>query len=201
MTNFKRPYLALSVSEFWKRWHISLSTWFKDYVYIPLGGNRTKKYRWYLNLFLTFLISGLWHGANWTFVVWGGLNGLYLIIEIILQKRKAPLPVIRILITFMLINFSWIFFRSNSITDSVIIIQKIFTQPGNLYIGSGDDIAASIYAVIAISCLVILEIKNEYLKNLFKVNSLTKLIGYAFLIFIILYVGVFDESQFIYFQF
>ncbi len=80
--NFKRPYFSKSISEFWRRWHISLSTWFRDYLYIPLGGNRVVKWRWYYNLFITFLVSGFWHGANWTFLVWGGLHGAYLIIAI-----------------------------------------------------------------------------------------------------------------------
>ena len=92
MTNFRRPYLSKSVTEFWRRWHISLSTWFKDYVYISLGGNRSRtQVRVYLNLFITFLISGFWHGANWTFVMWGGLNGLYLMIEnAVRAARPAP---------------------------------------------------------------------------------------------------------------
>src|SRR5207253_8641852 len=82
MTNFNKPYHARSVSEFWKRWHISLSTWFRDYLYKPLGGNRTSRNRWYFNLFVTFLVSGIWHGANWTFVVWGALNGFYVLSSI-----------------------------------------------------------------------------------------------------------------------
>ncbi|PIV92368.1 MAG: membrane-bound O-acyltransferase family protein, partial [Flavobacteriaceae bacterium CG17_big_fil_post_rev_8_21_14_2_50_33_15] len=144
MTNFCRPYFASSISEFWTRWHISLSTWFKDYVYIPLGGNRVVKWRWLFNLFITFLISGLWHGANWTFVFWGALNGCYLILEAIVFKRRRD-GIFNIVFTFILINFAWIFFRANSITEALYIIKKIGTSPGQLYIGSGDDITASIY--------------------------------------------------------
>ena len=88
MNNFKRPYFAKSISEFWSRWHISLSTWFRDYLYFPLGGNRVYRYRWYFNLFIVFLISGIWHGANWTFVIWGALNGLYLVFSIVSQKYR-----------------------------------------------------------------------------------------------------------------
>ena len=86
MDNFKRPYFSKSISEFWKRWHISLSSWFRDYLYIPLGGNKVMKWRWYYNLFITFLISGFWHGANWTFIAWGALHGTYLITAIILKN-------------------------------------------------------------------------------------------------------------------
>jgi alginate O-acetyltransferase complex protein AlgI len=88
MKNFRRPYLAQSIAEFWKRWHISLSTWFRDYLYIPLGGNRVGKWRWYYNLFVVFMVSGLWHGANWTFVVWGALHGLYLVFAIVTQSHR-----------------------------------------------------------------------------------------------------------------
>lgn len=91
MDNFKRPYFSRSISEFWKRWHISLSTWFKDYLYIPLGGNRVAIPRWYANLFIVFLVSGLWHGANWTFVIWGALHGIYLILEMVLLPYKNKL--------------------------------------------------------------------------------------------------------------
>jgi len=89
MKNFDRPYFSKSVAEFWKRWHISLSSWFRDYLYISLGGSRVSRPRWYFNLFFTFLISGLWHGANWTYVVWGGLNGLYLIMETLLPGQRG----------------------------------------------------------------------------------------------------------------
>lgn len=204
MTNFRRPYFSASVSEFWTRWHISLSTWFRDYLYIPLGGNRVGKFRWLFNLFITFLISGLWHGANWTFVIWGALNGLYLILEIVVFKKKRK-GLFNVLFTFILINFSWIFFRANSIENAFYIIKKVFTSPGHLYIGSGDDITASLYATLAIAILLIVEMKKEYFDTIFSISNnkfeLVRLIGYAVLIYIILYFGVFGKSQFIYFQF
>lgn len=136
MTNFRRPYFSSSVSEFWTRWHISLSTWFRDYLYIPLGGNRVSKPRWLFNLFITFLVSGLWHGANWTFVVWGALNGFYLILEVLLFKERKK-NLLNVLVTFVLINFAWIFFRANSIGDAFYIIKTIATNLGDLYIGRG----------------------------------------------------------------
>jgi len=139
MTNFRRPYHANSISDFWKRWHISLSTWFRDYLYIPLGGNRVTIPRWYLNLFIVFLVSGLWHGASWTFVIWGGLHGLYLIISIITKKWRAKLVsfsklnrlprlhyALQTVFVFALVNIGWVFFRANSFSDAILILKKIY---------------------------------------------------------------------------
>lgn len=142
--NFNRPYLAVSIRDFWRRWHISLTSWFTDYVYIPLGGNRCKLWRWTLNVLIVFLLSGLWHGAALTFVVWGGIHGLYQIIGrikgIILgkleEKGNLKLPksdnpamlFLRRAVTFALVCLAWIFFRGNSITDCGIILSKIFTD-------------------------------------------------------------------------
>ncbi|MCX6060485.1 MAG: MBOAT family protein [Chloroflexi bacterium] len=140
MVNFKRPYLSLSFSEFWKRWHISLSSWFRDYLYIPLGGNRVPPWRWQLNLAIVFLVSGLWHGAGWTFVVWGALHGLYIILEIKLQnlqnvllhKTRIKLPIwgtnfLRRLVVFVFVCYAWIFFRAPSIQSAFFIAAKVFT--------------------------------------------------------------------------
>lgn len=138
MTNFNKPYFARSIHEFWSRWHISLSTWFRDYVYIPLGGSRVPLNRHYFNLFITFLISGLWHGANWTFVAWGALNGLYLICGQATKKMRQSLlfflripedrffiVFVNILFTFFLTNIAWIFFRAASIKDAFSILAKL----------------------------------------------------------------------------
>lgn len=138
MDNFKRPYFSKSISEFWKRWHISLSSWFRDYLYIPLGGNRVSSWRLYFNIFVTFLISGFWHGANWTFIIWGALNGVYLmggqmtkdlrkklIRKIKLDKFPRLHKCFQIAITFILICFAWIFFRANNVKDSFYIIGHI----------------------------------------------------------------------------
>ncbi|MBF0229090.1 MAG: MBOAT family protein [Desulfamplus sp.] len=138
--NFRHPYFAASLREFWQRWHISLSTWFRDYVYIPLGGKRVVKWRFYYNLFITFLVSGLWHGANWTFVIWGGLHGLYLIIENIVEEFFSNIfkttwnsienttfyKAIRVAITLFLVNYAWIFFRANTVSDAFSITGKMF---------------------------------------------------------------------------
>ena len=143
MENFKRPYFSKSISEFWKRWHISLSTWFRDYLYIPLGGSKVVKWKWYYNLFITFLVSGFWHGANWTFIVWGALHGTYLISSIILSKPKEKIlnflklktlqfhKLYQVGFTFLLATFAWIFFRANTITDAIYVITHLFTDLGD----------------------------------------------------------------------
>ena len=129
--NFKRPYFSKSIREFWQRWHITLSTWFRDYVYIPLGGNRTIKWKWHYNILITFLVSGLWHGANWTFVIWGALHGTYLVTALILSNPKKIISSFLkkqntflnkfsdVAITFILVSFAWIFFRANNIEDAL----------------------------------------------------------------------------------
>ncbi|MCX6760678.1 MAG: MBOAT family protein [Candidatus Nealsonbacteria bacterium] len=147
MNNFTRPYFSKSVSDFWRRWHISLSTWFRDYVYIPLGGSRVSNLRHYFNLFVSFLVSGLWHGANWTFLIWGALNGIYMILEAMTVKvrekiiwliklNKAPVlyKIIQVFTTFSLISFSWIFFRANSVNEAFYIIRNLFTGVPSLFL-------------------------------------------------------------------
>lgn len=141
MENFNTPYFSVSIADFWHRWHISLSTWFRDYVYIPLGGNRCSKVKKYRNLFVTFLTSGLWHGANWTYVIWGGLHGLYQIAGDCLKPVKAKIAercgiktdaesyrLGQILITFCLTAFAWIFFRAESVAEALYYLQRMFTR-------------------------------------------------------------------------
>jgi len=139
MKNFRHPYFAKSISEFWRRWHVSLSTWFRDYLYIPLGGNRVSSSRWAVNLFMTFLVSGLWHGANWTFVIWGALHGLYMVLERFaspiwsrfnltdLSPRFSGLgDKLSMLSTFLLVSFAWIFFRANNLQDAWYVVSHLF---------------------------------------------------------------------------
>ena len=138
MENFDCPYYAETVAEFWRRWHISLSSWFKDYLYIPLGGNRKGTVRKYINTMIVFLVSGLWHGANWTYVIWGGLNGVYQVIGGLLTPLKKKihqfipwleksklLKLPRILVTFVLVDFAWIFFRADSLEHAKNVIDRI----------------------------------------------------------------------------
>ncbi len=144
MDNFKQPYFAENIGDFWQRWHVSLSTWFRDYLYIPLGGNRVSKRRWHINILTTFVVSGLWHGANWTFVIWGALHGLYYVVArwtapararacaaVGLGRAPCLHRALRILIIFHLVTFAYIFFRANHLQDAVHFIAALFTPaPG-----------------------------------------------------------------------
>ncbi len=145
MLNFERPYRARSIKEFWARWHISLSSWFRDYLYIPLGGNRCSRARNYLNIFIVFLVSGLWHGASWTFVLWGALHGVYQIVGALTKAPREKLCSLLHInknsllfafwqraVTFALVCFSWILFRANSISDALTLIGKLFSPWGSL---------------------------------------------------------------------
>lgn len=142
MENFNTPYFAHNIRDFWSRWHISLSTWFRDYLYIPLGGNKKGKLRKALNLMIVFLVSGFWHGIGWNYICWGGIHGLYHIIsdwtKAFSEKIKEKMNVktdcfswsfLQMTITFVLVVFAWIFFRSSSITDALIYIKRIFVRP------------------------------------------------------------------------
>lgn len=202
MQNFNRPYFARSIKEFWSRWHISLSTWFKDYLYIPLGGNRVKFTRHLFNLFITFFISGIWHGANWTFLIWGSLHGMYLVIETISRKYfKINTPyVFDLFKTLILVLFAWIFFRANNVADAFLIVTKIFTEFGQVYV----DLTVMSYIGIGVGILLMKEIKDEFGFNLSLSNSKHKSIRFIYyisMISLILLLGVFDNSQFIYIQF
>lgn len=204
--NFNHPYLSLSVKEFWRRWHISLSSWFSDYVYIPLGGSRCSQTKHYRNLFYTMLISGLWHGANWTFVCWGGLHGLFLVCnsfysKLIHQKSFSP-KIIRIVLTYFFVSFAWIFFRANNISDAFTIIIKIFTEQGPLF--KGDGIPALILPLIMIGILLVKEIKDEYnirIPLMHNPRWYISIPASAIIIIVILLCAEFNSGQFIYFQF
>lgn len=208
MDNFKRPYFAKNINDFWSRWHISLSTWFRDYVYIPLGGNRIGKQKNYRNILITFLVSGFWHGANWTFILWGALHGTYSVISKVfniakLKNRKLSfLNITFIILNFCVVGLFWIFFRANTMNDAFNIIYKIFTSQGIPFIGSSTTL---IYGFIGLIVLFASEFVEEYYPSVFVDDSGVKttlnIIYYAFLTLLILAIGVFDGSQFIYFQF
>ncbi len=214
MENFRQPYFAQSAREFWARWHISLSTWFRDYLYIPLGGNRVPFGRYLLNLMIVFVVSGLWHGANWTFVIWGGLHGLYVVVEALLHRRPTiiQLPAaIKVLITFALVSFAWIFFRANSFADAGYVVTHLFafnngtlTEPfaGGL-LGAHVEFALSL-ALIALLLLVDGLIARVGFERLFRalpgtLRWATYYAAGAAVIFSGLY-GV-GAQQFIYFKF
>lgn len=194
MTNFERPYMANSVSEFWRRWHISLSTWFRDYVYIPLGGNRCSISRNRLNLLITFTVSGLWHGANWTFVVWGFLNGLFQIID---KKLKVK----SVILTFILMTIAWTFFRANTMNDAIQALGMMFIPKGELYL---PQMSLLLYIVMGVAILIFCDIiwerkgRHPLFENRY---IIVRFVSYIMLTVMILAFGVFDGGQFIYFQF
>ena len=209
MENFHRPYFAKSIKEFWRRWHISLSTWFKDYLYIPLGGNRVGHYRHLWNLFVTFLVSGIWHGANLTFVLWGSLHGLYQIVGI---EKNRLLPKVNVskrlhavfncLVTFVLVMFAWIFFRANDLHSAFSIIAKIFTDRGPLFTGEG--IPSLLLGFMCIGILMLKEIKDEMSIKVHALNSKNywvRIISISLFIAFIILTASFNGGAFIYFQF
>lgn len=207
--NFSRPYFAKTVTDFWHRWHISLTTWFRDYIYFPLGGNRCKKSRWMLNTMIVFLISGLWHGAAYTFIIWGALHGGCMVVERLiygdkikmLSKRLSIGNTFRILLTFAIINFAWIFFRAEHLDNALLIFRKIFTEPGHLFI----DPDTLFYGFIFASLIFCIDFTDEFFKGKIKLinnkNVLIRWSTYVTLIVMILLFGVLDGGSFIYFQF
>lgn len=218
MENFRRPYFAKSIREFWQRWHISLSTWFRDYVYIPLGGSRQVKWRWYYNLLLTFFLSGLWHGANWTFVIWGALHGCYLVIENITgsfqnriathfstDKNSFTNRAIRVTITMTMICFAWIFFRANSLADACNVVRKMFlinsSDLGIAIVG----LPSFLRILLLLSILFtvdIMERKQPLQEIIVKQPLLVRWVTYITLFWAIIVAGVFGiQQEFIYFQF
>lgn len=204
MENFHRPYFACSVGEFWHRWHISLSTWFKDYVYIPLGGNRVSKMRNYLNLLVTFIVSGIWHGANWTFFCWGTLHGCLLCLEKALGIGKRKYAGARRFchwaVTFMLVCMAWILFRANTMNDALTVITGIFTNPG----APKPEFANFIAIALAMTVLLTKEFNDEYHWKYSFAESSSWFVRHVYLILMIAYIilfGVLGGDQFIYFQF
>jgi D-alanyl-lipoteichoic acid acyltransferase DltB (MBOAT superfamily) len=220
MTNFNKPYHSKSVSEFWKRWHISLSTWFRDYLYISLGGNRVTIPRWYLNLFIVFLVSGLWHGANWTFIVWGALHGFYLIFGIATEKIRRrinkkllldKIPALSTLVTFILVCFAWIFFRADNVKIAFYIASHIITglpaiirHPHNLiqYFGIEKKELILCFVVIFLLEAVHLIQRKIDIVQYFKARPIYfRWAIYLCILGIAFFFGIFEKRQFIYFQF
>lgn len=227
MENFEAPYLATSVAQFWRRWHISLTSWFKDYLYIPLGGSRKGKLRKYVNILIVFLTSGLWHGAALPFVAWGGINGLYQIIGDILKpvrEKAATLlaikkgtwsnKVLSVLVTFALVDFAWIFFRARGIMEAFAIIRNMMTRnfwvlfDGSLF-NCGLESKDFNVIIVALTVLFV----SDYFKNR-KISVINEIINqgfwfrciwYVFALGVILLYGIWGPgyvaSNFIYFQF
>jgi D-alanyl-lipoteichoic acid acyltransferase DltB (MBOAT superfamily) len=203
-TNFKTPYLAYSIPDFWRRWHISLTTWFKDYIYIPLGGSKKGLYFTILNTCIIFLISGIWHGANWTYVVWGIINAIYFIPFLFFKVNKPNtfwLEVIMILFTFLLINFSWIFFRANSISDALQYINAIFS---NIHLPIHNNFwgISILFPIVILIFIEALYFKEKGVHFLYIPNHYIRWALYLFISFCILMTQSYHQStEFIYFQF
>lgn len=205
INNFNRPYFSSSLTEFWKRWHISLTRWLRDYVYIPLGGNRKGNTRTYGNILTTFLVSGIWHGANFTFIIWGAIHGIVQCLERFFNISKAPrkwVAVIRIIVTFLIVNFAWIFFRLPSVHDAWQVVVRICTcAPGARMALSNTDMLLLGFALIS---LVTVEIVQEYFPKVSLLrhsNIVVRCATIVALIVCILTVGVLDSGQFIYVNF
>jgi D-alanyl-lipoteichoic acid acyltransferase DltB (MBOAT superfamily) len=230
MENFRRPYLSKGIGEFWNRWHISLSTWFRDYVYIPLGGNRVSKTRWYANLVIVFLVSGLWHGAAWTFIVWGALHGTYLIVGIVTASYREALwarvmqpatagvraagPTVlvsdglkrflQILLTFHLVCFAWIFFRAASIQDAFLLIRNLFTTTSSsLTLPSvpGTELLLSLGVIGVLLIMHLVERRHNMRRVLAEQPVWVKTAVYCGLVLGVVFLGKWEAQQFIYFQF
>ena len=211
MKNFEQPYLSRNITEFWRRWHISLSSWLKDYLYISLGGNRKSVIRTYINLMITMLLGGLWHGASWNFVIWGGLHGLYLSFhKLILGKKKIKpdkiskfnfYDIINIVVTYILVLFTWIFFRSTSWDTTKLFFSKISSWEASentfLFISIAVSyllitIIIDLFEYLSDSHTALLNIKS----NGIKIGILTALLLVTFI-----YMFQAEPLPFIYFQF
>ena len=204
INNFKRPYFSVSITDFWRRWHISLSRWLRDYVYIPMGGSRCSKPRVYWNIFVTFLVSGLWHGANWTYIVWGILHGVCQIIEKGFGWHKKEYlggaRLFRITLTFCIVSFAWIVFRSSSIVDAFGFIARFASSSGHLF-ASGSTL---IYTFIALIPVATFEVLCEFFPTTYRRLFNTRWLrwcAYLVVFTLLMLIGVFDGSSFIYVSF
>lgn len=218
MKNFAFPYFSRDIAEFWRRWHISLSTWFRDYLYIPLGGSRVSKRKVILNTFIIFLVSGFWHGANWTFIVWGGLHALYFLplllrnknrrhIEVVAAYKNWPtyLEMLQMGFTFLITTIAWIFFRANNLNHAYIILKKIFS-PSLFTIPDFAGRLDAFWVLVIIGLFMLIEWayrNRDYAFQNFQnqLNRKSRLVTYYFIVLAIMIFGQFSMNEFIYFQF
>ena len=230
MRNFHHPYFSQNVTQFWRNWHISLSTWFMDYIYIPLGGSRKGKIRTYINLLVTFMVSGLWHGASWNFVIWGAINGAYNVIhKALFGKREKKLreatkngkpvkanplvAVAKAVGTFLLIDFTWIYFRANTLTDATYVLKNLFSDVSQWFASGyfrtamesigfySNNGIAILYCILFMFVVELWEGKSTITNRLNKANVFVRWGFYYTIILLIIFFGYFGQSQFIYFQF
>lgn len=216
MENFKRPYFSRSIGEFWSRWHISLSSWFRDYVYIPLGGNRVKMSKMHINIIITFLISGLWHGANWTFVAWGGIHGIYLVVEKMVGVRVPKSRVryiLHVITTFALVCVAWVFFRANTFSDAIYIVTHLGFDPReilNMHQIKADLLnigldkfqwIISFFSIVMMFIVQYLEERESIIDRIRRKPVLFRWSLYYVLIMAIIFLAITNNQEFIYFQF
>jgi len=224
MQNFDHPYMATSIKEFWSRWHISLSSWFKDYLYIPLGGNRRGKGRALFNVFVVFLVSGLWHGANWTFVIWGAIHGIYQISGTLtkdardraltrlgMSRDSGFIKWWRRICVFVLVCFAWLFFRANSVADVWVLLDRLFVSGWGAGIGEtlslmGLDTVSALMTALSIATLVMIDRMTVYGDGDDMSDTLTKDASFIYYVWIVLFCWALllskdMTSTFIYFQF
>ena len=211
--NFDLPYMSTSISEFWNRWHITFSTWLKDYIYIPLGGNKCSKLRMYINLMITFIISGLWHGSSINFVIWGAINGIFIVIDKIFKSLAIKVPkFVAWITTYVAINFTWLFFRAENLEQ----IKKIFGKIINNFsiqnvneiwnfAGEKFEFLALVIAILLMFFINLINSKSDILSKIFKMNIVIRWILYYIIIFSIIIFGIYGidtaNTEFIYFQF
>ena len=204
MVNFRQPYLAESLQDFWRRWHISLSTWLRDYLYIPLGGNRLGSGRTYVNLMLTMLLGGLWHGANWTFVVWGALHGAWLAIERFLAEALGFSLPQRLgtwagrTVTLVVVGMAWLFFRANHVSDAFAMVSDLGTWHWDARFGPALVYMAVLGAVTMLIDVMLERSGDEYVLQ--HQRSLAPVIATG-VVFLIALFGANEVNAFIYFQF
>lgn len=216
--NFERPYFATSIRAFWRRWHISLSTWFRDYVFIPLGGSRVGAWRLAANLMIVFTVSGFWHGANWTYIVWGALHGGFMVAALASSRLREKAwssagawaarlrPLVAGLATFHLVTFAWIFFRAESVGDASTVVSRIArwadaAQPIAVPGFDGIELALAAVFVFVLEAVQLVQERGSVPACFGKLPGFARLALYAALIMVILLFGRFDERAFIYFQF
>jgi D-alanyl-lipoteichoic acid acyltransferase DltB (MBOAT superfamily) len=201
--NFARPYLAGSITDFWRRWHMSLSRWLRDYLYIPLGGNRGGRWATYRNLMLTMLLGGLWHGANWKFAIWGGYHGALLAVERALRPWLAPrlpraLYPLRVVATFVLVSVGWVFFRAADLHDSLLVIGRLFHGPRGLFLWHRWQVDV----VLATLVFAIAEEKWEWFERLSSAPAWVYGSAVAVLLMFVELISLTDVTvPFVYFQF
>ena len=217
MINFNRPYFSKNIQEFWKKWHISLSTWFRDYLYISLGGNRVGVRRAYFNVAAVFLVSGFWHGANWTFIIWGALHTVFIMTYMLIQQfTKIRLPntwIVNLMsgiFTFCLVAFAWIFFRANNVSDAFLIVKHIFTCYHQVpfrvtvtdLVNQSEFGRFSILVSVIMSAFMLIS-ERRLTVTLSNLNSkpVRDIVYCTCILTIIILLGVFHNNSFIYFQF